>query len=187
MGVLWWRWPAPAVGVFLLLTVWHWGSADTAGPADAPRGLWLAHSVLRGLLVFAVPAWCWPAETAEIVNNLLTFTGAAPLSAAAFAAGARGLAALTVGGHLGLWGWYARYRRGAGLPTEVLEVLLLTGLFVEAAAPAVGGRVLRVLAQLAARAAPYWVVGLRAGGGRPGPGAVAAVGVFCAGRPRCCW
>ena len=130
VGVLWWRWPAPAVGIFLALTVWHWGSADAPGPNPVPLGLWLAHSVLRGLLLFAVPAWCWPVETAGVINNLLTFTGAAPLGMAAFAAGARVLAGVTLGGHLGLWLWYARHQRGAGLPTEVLEVLLLTGLFV---------------------------------------------------------
>ncbi|MDJ0366565.1 Brp/Blh family beta-carotene 15,15'-dioxygenase [Hymenobacter sp. H14-R3] len=130
VGLLWWRWPAPAVGLFLVLTVWHWGSADAPALCQGQPGLWLVHSVLRGLLIFAVPAWWWPAQTASVINGLLTFTGGQPVLAATFAAGAAGLGLLTLVGHLALWGWHARQQHGAALRTDILETLLLAGLFV---------------------------------------------------------
>lgn len=128
-GLGWWHWPGVAVSLFFLLTVWHWGSAD----APAQPGqllLWLAHSLLRGALLFAVPARWWPAEIQHNVNGLLTFAGAVPLSTAWFTSVARGLWPLVGVGHLVLWACYARRREFKRGYTDAGEVLLLTVLFL---------------------------------------------------------
>jgi len=128
-GLGWWHWPGIAVSLFLLLTVWHWGSAD----APAQPGqlcLWLVHSALRGTLLFAVPARWWPAEVQHSVSGLLVFAGAGPLDAAWFTQVAQGLWPLVGAGHLALWGYYAWRQEARRWLTDVGEVLLLTGLFV---------------------------------------------------------
>ena len=131
VGLLWWRWPAATVGIFFLMTVWHWGSADAAPAAQAvPRLWWLAGGVLRGLLPFAVPALWWPAETAGIINHLLAFVGAPDVPAGLFGSVTVGLCVAVASGHLVLWGWYVRQQRWALLHTELVEVLVLTVLFV---------------------------------------------------------
>ena len=130
VGLLWWRWPAATVGGFLLLTVWHWGSADAPAGPLVPAGWWLAHSLLRGLLLFAVPAWRWPAETAGIVNGLLRFVGTGTLTPGTFAAGAAGLGVVVVVGHVVLWGRYASRQQWRLLVAELSEVLILAVLFV---------------------------------------------------------
>ncbi|WP_223654194.1 Brp/Blh family beta-carotene 15,15'-dioxygenase [Hymenobacter psoromatis] len=130
VGGLWWGWPAGTVGLFFLLTVWHWGSADMPGGTRTSGGLWLAHSLLRGLLLFAVPAWGWPVATGAVVNGLLAFAGAATVAAGPFAAAAAGLGMVVVAGHLTLWAGYARRHRWALLRTEAAEVLVLTGLLL---------------------------------------------------------
>lgn len=130
VGLLWWRWPAATVGGFLLLTVWHWGSADAPAGPLVPVGWWLAHSLLRGLLLFAVPAWRWPAETAGIVNGLLRFTGTGTMGPSAFAAGATGLAVIVAVGHAVLWIRYATQQQWRLLLADLGEVLILAVLFV---------------------------------------------------------
>jgi Brp/Blh family beta-carotene 15,15'-monooxygenase len=117
------------VAIFFLLTVWHWGSADAPAPGAIPLGWWVAHSVVRGLLLFAIPAWWWPTETAEIVNGLLAFTGAAPVSPATFATASVSLCSLVGLGHLALWGYYASFHRDLLRP-ELLEVLVLSALLL---------------------------------------------------------
>ncbi|MFD1466724.1 Brp/Blh family beta-carotene 15,15'-dioxygenase [Hymenobacter caeli] len=130
VGALWWGWPVATVAGFFLLTVWHWGSADTLDGPRASTVLWLTHSLLRGLLLFAVPAWWWPTATAGIVNGLLAFAGAPAVAGATFAAGAGGLGLLVVGGHLALWACYAYRHQWALLRTEVFEVAVLVGLLL---------------------------------------------------------
>ena len=130
VGLLWWRWPAATVGGFLLLTVWHWGSADAPAGPLVPAGWWLAHSLLRGLLLFAVPAWQWPAETAGIVNGLLRFVGTGTVLPGTFAAAATGLAVVVAVGHAVLWGRYAARLQWGLLAAELGEVLILVVLFV---------------------------------------------------------
>ena len=130
VGLLWWRWPAATVGGFLLLTVWHWGSADAPAGPLVPASWWLAHSLLRGLLLFAVPAWCWPTETAGIVNGLLRFTGTGTMGPDAFAAGATGLAVVVAVGHAILWACYAARQQWQLLFAELSEVLILAVVFV---------------------------------------------------------
>ena len=130
VGVLWWQWPAATVGIFFLLTVWHWGSADApSGPQVAPEW-WLAHSLLRGLLLFAVPTWCWPTETAGIVNGLLAFVGARTIAPATFAQAAVVLGSIVAVGHLALWLRYSLRRQYGLLRLDLLELLMLIGLFV---------------------------------------------------------
>ena len=128
-GLGWWHWPGMAVSLFFLLTIWHWGSAD----APAQPGqlfLWLAHSLLRGALLFAVPARWWPAEMQHSVNGLLAFAGAAPLGAAWFTHVAPGLWPPVGIGHLALWACYARRGEFKCIYTDAGEVLLLTVLFL---------------------------------------------------------
>lgn len=128
-GLGWWHWPGVAVSLFFLLTVWHWGSADApAQPGQLP--LWLAHSLLRGTLLFAVPARWWPAEMQHSVNGLLVFAGAAPLATGWFTHAALGLWPLVGIGHLALWACYAKRRDFKRVYTDAGEVLLLTGLFL---------------------------------------------------------
>lgn len=128
-GLGWWQWPGAAVSTFLLLTVWHWGSADA--PAQPGRStLWLAHSVLRGALLFAVPARWWPAYTQHSVEGLLAFAGAAALAPHWFEAWSAELWPLVGVGHLVLWSCYARLHEPRRWRTDALEALLLTGLFV---------------------------------------------------------
>lgn len=129
VGLLWWGWPAATVAGFLLLTVWHWGSADAPAGAQVARTRWLAHSLLRGLLVFAVPAWHWPAETADVVNGLLRFAGAAPMAPAAYAGAAGALLWVVAGGHIVAWTAYAAARQWAQVRSDLMEVLVLVALF----------------------------------------------------------
>lgn len=128
VGALWWWQPGLAVASFFGLTVWHWGSADA--PLSRFRGQWVAHSLLRGALLFAVPLLRWPAETCALINNLLALAGAAPVSAAALGQAARLLGPAVLGGHGLLWLAYCR-RGQAGLArTDALEVLLLSTLLL---------------------------------------------------------
>lgn len=130
VGVLWWWWPVATVAGFFLLTVWHWGSADAPANAQVPTSWWLAHSLLRGLLIFAVPAWGRALETRSLVNELLAFVGAADVSGATFQAIAVVLGVLVVGGHAVLWAGYAMRGRNDLLRTELVDIAVLTLLFV---------------------------------------------------------
>lgn len=130
VGGLWWRWPAATVGIFFLLTIWHWGSADAPVAGAVPASWWLTHSLLRGLLLFAVPAWWWPAQTAGIIDGLLTFVGATGVAPATFGRVAATLGLVVMSGHLALWAFYAHRHRWGLLRTELLEVLLLLALLM---------------------------------------------------------
>ena len=128
VGALWWWQPAAAVALFFGLTAWHWGSADA--PLARHRLQWMAHSLLRGSLIFAVPLWHRPTETQDTVNGLLVLAGATPISAATVAHATTLLVPVVVVGHLLLWLSYYWQRQGSLVRTDVLEVLLLTGLLV---------------------------------------------------------
>ncbi len=129
VGLLWWWQPALAVAFFFGLSAWHWGSGD-APAAARYRVQWLAHSLLRGGLIFAVPLWYWPAETRALTNGLLALAGAAPVSAAAAAALTHWLGPLLLAGHALLWAsyWLTKQRRLA--LTDMMEALLLSFLLV---------------------------------------------------------
>ncbi|WBA43387.1 Brp/Blh family beta-carotene 15,15'-dioxygenase [Hymenobacter canadensis] len=124
-GLFWWQWPAATVALFFLLTMWHWGSADAPAPTQVPVVGWLSHSLLRGMLLFAVPAVWWPTETASIINDLLRFTGAAPVPLPTFGAVANTLGILVAAGHVLLWLWYAVGGRRDLLWRELTELLVL--------------------------------------------------------------
>ena len=128
VGVLWWWQPAVAVAMFFGLTVWHWGSADA--PLAQHRLQWVAHSLLRGGLIFTVPLWHRPIETQSTVNGLLTLAGAAPVGAAAMVQATTWLVPAVVLGHLLLWLGYVWQRQSGLARTDLLEVLLLTSLLV---------------------------------------------------------
>ncbi|QNE39596.1 hypothetical protein F1C16_08560 [Hymenobacter sp. NBH84] len=125
----WWLWPSAAVLFFFLLTIWHWGSADAPTQPQRPA-LWVAHSVLRGTLLFVIPAFAWPAEMLHIINSLLYFTGGQLVTAAVFASAAQGAGWVVLLGHLGLWVGYAKLNEANRWRIDMLEVLLLIGLFV---------------------------------------------------------
>ena len=126
---LWWWQPTAAVALFFGLTAWHWGSADAPSHVRY-RSQWLAHSLLRGGLLFAVPLWQWPTETQHIVSGLLGLAGGAPVSAAAVAQVAALLLPTVVGGLVLLWISYLWQQQAALVRTDVLETLLLTALLV---------------------------------------------------------
>lgn len=125
----WWLWPSAAVLFFFSLTIWHWGSADAPTQPRRPA-LWAGHSVLRGTLLFVLPAVAWPAQTLHIINSLLRFTGGQPVAASVFGALAHGAGWLVLVGHLGLWVGYAGLDEPSRWHIDALEVALLTGLFV---------------------------------------------------------
>lgn len=125
VGLLWWWRPGLAVAFFFGLSAWHWGSGD-APAAARYRVQWLAHSLLRGGLLFAVPLWLWAADTRALTNDLLALAGAAPVSAAAFAAVVRWLGPLVLAGLLGLWGSYCLTGQRQLALIDLLETLLLS-------------------------------------------------------------
>lgn len=124
----WWRWPGATVGLFFALTIWHWGTADA--PADQPLGWWMAHSLLRGLLLFAVPAAAWPAATGQIIQSLLSFMGATALLGLLLAQLTPALVGLVVVGHATLWVRYGLSGQPRRWQLDAGEVTLLTALFV---------------------------------------------------------
>ena len=66
---LFWRWPAVATIGFLLLTAWHWGSADAVLTSlRSWRGCLLAWG--RGLCVLAAPAAFHPMGTWQVLHKL---------------------------------------------------------------------------------------------------------------------
>ena len=129
VGLLWWWRPGLAVAFFFGLSAWHWGSGD-APAAARYRAQWLAHSLLRGGLLFAVPLWWWPAATRTLTNDLLALAGAAPIGAATLAEAVRWLGPLVLAGHLGLWLSYWLSGQRQVVRTDALETLLLSFLLV---------------------------------------------------------
>jgi Brp/Blh family beta-carotene 15,15'-monooxygenase len=124
VGLLWWWRPGLAVAFFFGLSAWHWGSGD-APAAARYRVQWLAHSFLRGGLLFAVPLWFWLADTHTLTNDLLALAGAAPLRAETLQSVAHWLGPLVLTGHLGLWSSYLLTGQRRLALTDVLETLLL--------------------------------------------------------------
>lgn len=139
VGALWWWQPGLAVAFFFGLSAWHWGSGD-APAAARYRAQWLAHSLLRGALIFAVPLLAWPVHTQELINGLLLLAGATPVSAAALALAAQLLWPVVLVGHLALWGSYVLLGQSNLARTDVLEVLLLLALLA-ALPPVLAGSV----------------------------------------------
>ena len=130
VGLLWWWQPAGAVALFFGLTAWHWGSADA--PAQARyRTQWLAHSLLRGALLFAVPLWHWPTETLAIVRGLLALGGVAALPTTVdMAPLATALLPAVLGGLALLWLSYYRQQQAGLARADALETGLLLALLL---------------------------------------------------------
>ena len=122
---LWWWQPGPTLALFFALTAWHWGSADAPVLARQQRGQWIAHSLLRGGLLFALPLAYWPAETQGIVSGLLGLVGAAPTGASALGTVAGPLGVVVGAGHLLLWARYVQQGHADRARTDLGEVLLL--------------------------------------------------------------
>ena len=81
-----WRWARPAATVgFLLLTVWHWGSADASGTLLPRSRRWAALSLGRGLVVVAAPLTLRPAAEARTVVDTLAGNAVTGDAALAFA------------------------------------------------------------------------------------------------------
>lgn len=126
IGLLWWRWPGPAVGLFFALTAWHWGSADA--PAHPQRAVWVSHSLLRGTLLFALPAWRWPIEAGQSVNGLLELTGAGTATTEAWLRAE--VLWVVLAGHAVLWAYFAWQHTPSRWHRDAVEVVLLAVLFV---------------------------------------------------------
>jgi Brp/Blh family beta-carotene 15,15'-monooxygenase len=128
VGLLWWWQPTVTLALFFGLTAWHWGSGD-APAVPGQRGTWVAHSLLRGAWLFAVPLWHWPAATMAVVNDLLRLTGAPALAPGALAPAAA-LLPLVLAGLAMLWWYYARLGRADLAGTDAGETLLLGALLL---------------------------------------------------------
>lgn len=81
--LLWISSPHVALGLFLGLAAWHWGSADAVAFGEGPAGFGL-RSVGRGLLVVAAPLAFHPGTSWDALSRLLGVfepTNAAPMPA----------------------------------------------------------------------------------------------------------
>jgi len=139
MGALWWWQPGLAVAFFFGLSAWHWGSGDAPTVARY-RTQWVAHSLLRGALLFAVPLVVWPSETRLLINGLLTLAGAAAIGAPAITTVAHWLVPAVLVGHLFLWASYLAHGQRQLAQADGFEVLLLTALLITLP-PALAGSV----------------------------------------------
>ena len=126
-GLVWWQWPAAAMALFVGLTGWHWGSADA--PAHPRRGVWVAHSLLRGALLLELPLAAWPTETARHVDGLLALAGAPAVTAGSWAGPTVALGGLVLVGHGALWAYFAHQRTPGRWHRDAAEVALLGALF----------------------------------------------------------
>ena len=127
---LWWWQPGPTLAMFFALTAWHWGSADAPVLATRQRGQWVAHSLLRGGLLFALPLAYWPAETQGIVSGLLGLVGTPLADASALGTVAGPLGVAVGAGHLLLWARYVQQGQADRVRTDLGEVLLLVVLLL---------------------------------------------------------
>ncbi len=82
VGVLWWRSASWGLLFFLVLTAWHWGSADAwLGAPTHNRRAWVTASWARGLLVMSAPLALRPREGAAFLRSFSAL--GAPIDAAA--------------------------------------------------------------------------------------------------------
>jgi Brp/Blh family beta-carotene 15,15'-monooxygenase len=85
-GLLWIVSPSTAAIVFLGMTIYHWGKADTAftltcRPSDSwLRAPWqrILHSIVRGLIPIGVPLLAFPAEVNFFLAKCTAIFGADP-------------------------------------------------------------------------------------------------------------
>ncbi|MCX6935471.1 MAG: Brp/Blh family beta-carotene 15,15'-dioxygenase [Verrucomicrobia bacterium] len=77
--LLWKAFPFPSTIFFLVLTAWHWGSAD-ASLEFFPGPRWLAFSVGRGSLVMLAPFAFHLSETWTVLLQMAPTAGPAPAS-----------------------------------------------------------------------------------------------------------
>ena len=130
MMLLWIASPAVALGLFLGLTAWHWGSADAAAYREG-LAAFVLRSAGRGLLVVSAPLAFHPGRSWEALSSLLEIFGPATVAQTP-----SWLPSLTVGGLvLGLMlecllvardAWRLQRRRAA---RESVELVLLLVLF----------------------------------------------------------
>lgn len=110
---LWRLFPFPSTLFFLLLTAWHWGSADAS--MEFPPGLrWLLFSLSRGFLVILAPFAFHASEAWQVVQLMAVNAPDSPPSAY-FLAGLGGALLLQILSRAGTKIW--------------IETLILLGLF----------------------------------------------------------
>ena len=74
---LWRTFPFPSTVFFLLLTAWHWGSAD-ASLEFFPGARWLGFSIARGSLVMLAPFAFHPGEAWQVIQLMAPGSPASP-------------------------------------------------------------------------------------------------------------
>ena len=79
MMLLWIASPAVALGLFLGLTAWHWGSADAVAYGEGLAAFAL-RSTGRGLLVVSAPLAFHPGRSWEALSSLREIFGAATVA-----------------------------------------------------------------------------------------------------------
>lgn len=73
-ALVWWVLPSLAVSIFLLITIWHWGSADATrsfyrAGAGWMTSFWMAASVLRGVVPILAPLAFYPESVLTVVAD----------------------------------------------------------------------------------------------------------------------
>jgi Brp/Blh family beta-carotene 15,15'-monooxygenase len=130
VALLWFASPTAALGLFLTLTAWHWGSADALIFRDGAAGF-VARSVSRGLLVVAAPVAFHPEASWSAFSRLLGVFD--PSNAARMPPWLPGLTAGFLAGALVSGCLFvardARQRRIRAAARESVEVGLLLALF----------------------------------------------------------
>lgn len=76
LGLLWWWAPGWALGVFLVLSMLHFGSEDAA--SDSGTALFIHESVVRGLIVVLAPSIFYESEVLRLFGLLADESWAGP-------------------------------------------------------------------------------------------------------------
>ena len=126
VGVLWWFNASWGLLFFLVLTAWHWGSADAwLLVPTGNRRAWVVAAWARGLLVMSAPLALRPREGAAFLRSFSAL--GAPIDAAAIINIAAPLLVLALALQIAAW---IGARQNAARPLAVfIETALLLVLF----------------------------------------------------------
>ena len=126
VGVLWWLNASWGLLFFLILTAWHWGSADAwLGAPAHNRRAWVLAAWARGLLVMSAPLALRPLESATFLRSFSAL--GAPVDAAAIIKWAAPIMVFALA--LQVAAWLSGREGTARLLAGLIETALLLILF----------------------------------------------------------